>query len=135
MQEVLIVAANRALPDYLKLAAYFCQPGRTFRPTTHMAFYADGAVQPFVPMILDSFRAVPVTEQGIRGLQRIRAEAQQRLLELLPRLGHGGTPEPGKTQGVMLLSPHDDPRTIRLQGPVRNVQVASTGRPIAFVQG
>lgn len=50
--EVLIVAARRAISEYLKHGLYICQPNRTFRPCSHMAFYANGRIHHQIPKIL-----------------------------------------------------------------------------------
>jgi hypothetical protein len=50
--DAVVVAARLAYPEYMESGVYICQPRRAFRSgLTHMAFYAEGAVQPHVPEI------------------------------------------------------------------------------------
>ncbi|GHD34402.1 hypothetical protein GCM10007147_39950 [Nocardiopsis kunsanensis] len=45
--EVVVVAASQAYPEYLKSSDYICEPGRAFREgLSHMGFYAQQAPQP-----------------------------------------------------------------------------------------
>ncbi|WP_304454773.1 hypothetical protein [Nocardiopsis sp. YSL2] len=46
--EVVVVAASQAYPEYLDTAAYICQPGRVFQEgLAHMGFYAQQANRPY----------------------------------------------------------------------------------------
>ena len=57
--DVVIVAARVAYPEYLEHSVYVCQPNRAFRDgLSHLGFYAEGAIQPYVARILH--RADPV---------------------------------------------------------------------------
>ena len=48
--DVVVVAARFAYPEYLKRGVYVCQAERVFRDgLTHMGFYANSAIQPHVP--------------------------------------------------------------------------------------
>lgn len=47
-----VVPALEAWPFYQEHAAYICQPGRFFQRVSHVAFYAQGAIQPEVAKIL-----------------------------------------------------------------------------------
>src|SRR6185437_10303454 len=52
--DVVIVAAKNAYPEYKLLGAYICQPEseRTFQPQiSRLGFYANGSIQPEVPLI------------------------------------------------------------------------------------
>ena len=39
---VLVDAARKAWPEYQRYGLYFCQPNRSFKPVSHIAFYTDG---------------------------------------------------------------------------------------------
>ena len=50
--EVVVVAARNAYPEYLRRSVYVCQPNRSFRDgLTRMGFYANGAIQRPLPRI------------------------------------------------------------------------------------
>ncbi len=67
-----VVPAKRAWPLYSHAYAYVCQPGRFFRNVSHVAFYADGAVQPEVARITDRRDDVPWNAQEIGRLMGTR---------------------------------------------------------------
>jgi hypothetical protein len=63
--DVAVVAARVAYPEYLRHHAYVCQPNRAFRQgLTHMGFYAESAIQPHFPRILRHVDVVPFTADG-----------------------------------------------------------------------
>ncbi|MFN8150294.1 MAG: TIR domain-containing protein [Solirubrobacterales bacterium] len=52
--DTLIVAGRRAYPDYLLSSSYICQQGRSFRNEVgRMGFYAERAIKPEIPQIID----------------------------------------------------------------------------------
>lgn len=62
IDDTVIVAARRAWPEYQRFGAYICQPERSFRAgLTHFGFYADGAIQPLIPLIRHHYTAVLFT--------------------------------------------------------------------------
>lgn len=55
---VLVVAARKAWPEYEEHGLYFCQPNRSFKPVSYMAFYKDGKLEPVVPRVTDSVESI-----------------------------------------------------------------------------
>lgn len=50
--DVVVVPARNAWPEYREFHAYVCQPKRAFQGVRRMAFYTDGTIQTLVPTIL-----------------------------------------------------------------------------------
>lgn len=131
--DTVVVAARSAWPLYQRVAAYVCQPDRAFREgLTYLGFYAAGAIQPLVPRILAHHIAVSFTREDAA---TYRSAGDADLAALIERLLDDGTYEDGAVQGVMLLSALDDPRTVRLAGPVRNDAKTRNGRAWAWTLG
>jgi hypothetical protein len=64
VNDVVVVAARDAWPEYQKYHAYVCQPDRPFRPVDRMAFYTQGQIYPLVPKILQSYNHVEFTPEN-----------------------------------------------------------------------
>ncbi len=133
--DVVVVAARFAYPEYLKRSVYVCQPERAFRDgLTHMGFYANGAIQPHVPRIRYREDLVTFTRQEAAARQagsdtdRLVGEAIEMLLADGPR-------EEGKQYQVFLLAGPEDPDTVHLARPIANDTVAESGRPWAWTMG
>jgi hypothetical protein len=124
--DVVVVPAARAWPEYLQFSAYVCQPNRTFQQVDYMAFYADGAIQPKVPRILEVVHAV-VLEPDSPGVS-------QEVAQLIRQMTEAGVRERGVLHKVFLLSSSTDSRTVTLPGPVVNDLTSASGRGIAFTQ-
>ena len=112
--DTVVVAARAAWPEYVGLAAYVCQPNRSFRTgLTHLGFYAEGAIQPLIPR--KHYTAVLFTRDDA-SVRRASGEAE--LASLIEYL----LDERGRTDGeaydVVLLTGPDDPGTVHLQAPV-----------------
>ena len=91
-----------------------------------MAFYANGAIQPKVPKILEVIDEV-VFEQDAPGVS-------QEVGKLIQELIKEGARERGGKYKVFMLSPSTDSRTLALPGPVVNDLTSETGRGVAFTQ-
>jgi hypothetical protein len=65
--DVLVVAAREAWPEYRKYHAYICQPERSFQNTKWFAFYSEGEVKPCVPRILEVHEDVELTPDHLSG--------------------------------------------------------------------
>lgn len=126
VDDVVVVPAAQAWPEYLQFSAYVCQPNRTFQLVDYMAFYADGAIQPKVPNILEVVHAV-VFESDSPGVS-------QEVGQLIRGMIKAGVRERGVQYKVFLLSPSTDSRTLVLPGPVVNDLTSGTGRGVAFTQ-
>jgi hypothetical protein len=124
--EVVVVPARVAWPEYLRVGAYVCQPKRPFRRVEHIAFYADGAIQPKVPQILEVIDEV-VFDPDSPGVS-------QELGKVIQELIKEGARERGEQYKVFMLSPPTDWRTLALPGPVVNDLTSETGRGVAFTQ-
>jgi len=125
-EEVLVVAARYAWPEYHRYHAYICQAQRIFRDVTRIAFYSSGQIQPLVPAILEVHDGVRLRPESYRGTLR----------ELLARLATN--PPSYSTIGwfkVMILSAPESPATVQLAQPVVNDLVTEkSGLPMAFTQ-
>jgi len=134
--QVLVLAARFGLDEYLKYGVYMCQPNRTFQPCTHVAFYAQGAVQPVVPHVLDSVEQVTLTGEGVQALPNLLPELRDRLLALVAQL-EADRPDSrwGEDAKVLLLSGPGDADTLRLPQAITNDAVSAGGKSVAFVQG
>ena len=133
--DVVVVAARFGYPEYLARAVYICQPERAFRDgLTHLAFYANGAIQVHVPRIrhredLVAFtRAETVNRSAGTAFDRTIGAAIEADL-------NAGTREDGRQYQVFLLSAPEDPETVRLPRPIINDTVAESGRPWAWTMG
>lgn len=133
--DVVVVAARVAYPEYLQHGVYVCQPNRAFRDgLTHMGFYAEAAIQREVPRILH--RADPVSftreeadrRRALGGFERDVADAIETLLDERLRTE-------GSDYGVFILSPRDDSETVLLDAPIVNDTVTANRRPWAWTMG
>jgi hypothetical protein len=122
--DVVVVPARHAWPEYRQFHAYVCQPKRPFQGVRRMAFYTGGAIQTLVPTILETRDEVPF-ESGIH---------EGALGALIERMLAAGVREKGQLHKVMLLSPPDDPRTLKLEREIENDLTAGSGRTTAFTQ-
>jgi hypothetical protein len=118
-KEVVVVAARLAWPEYLRFHAYIHTANRSIQQVRYIAFYSEGQIQTTVPAILR------IEDQVVfqRGLQSGELGNMVKCM-----LDEGQRPE-GANQKVFFLSAPDDPRTIKLDQPVRNDLDG------AFVQG
>jgi hypothetical protein len=139
-QDVAVVAASGAYPLYLKHHVYACQPEHvtTFRPEIiRLGFYADGAIQREVPLILKREGEFELTKENLERFaasdeqhDRAMAAAMRGMMQDVP----GWYPEGGTSQ-VFLLEPPNAPGTQLLDQPVVNTTKAASGRPFAYVLG
>ncbi len=127
---VLVVAAREAWPVYKKLNAYICQSNRGFQPSGHLAFYAEGAVQPLVPKIKAVVESVNLTREGIESLEGDQKDLAEELLTQIEKLHYSW-----QTQKVMFLSEPDDDETVKLKQKIINDQKDKSGKNVAFVMG
>jgi hypothetical protein len=122
--DVVVVPARNAWPEYLKYHAYVCQPDRQFRQVIRMAFYSHGQIHDRVPLILESHPNVEFTPGKHNG----------QLEDLICTLLKEGMRNKGTAYKVIFLSPSDAAETLRLEQPVRNDLKAASGKPTAFTQ-
>lgn len=133
--DVVVVAARFAYPEYLARGLYICQAERAFRDgLTHMAFYANSAIQVQVPRIRCREDLVSFTH-GEAVARQGRSETDRLIGAAIEVDLNAGTREEGKQYQVFLLSAPDDPDTVRLPHPIINDTVAESGRPWAWTMG
>jgi hypothetical protein len=130
--DTVVVAARNAYPEFLRIGAYICQPGRSFRAgIERMAFYADGAIQTPVPRIRFRRDDVIFTPGGIQELSRSDEPLDQELGKLISDelLDRNRRDQPWQ---VFLLTRQDSPDTIQLPRPIRNTTTDRNGRGWAW---
>ena len=66
---VLVVAARRAWDEYHTYDHYFCQPNRSFKPVSHLAFYKDGKIKAEVPRVTGSIESITLDEDTLRTIR------------------------------------------------------------------
>jgi hypothetical protein len=133
--DVVVVAARFAYPEYLARSLYICQAERAFRGgLTHMAFYANSAIQVHVARIRYREDLVSFTHE--EATARLGgSESDRKVGTVIKADLQAGTREEGKQQQVFLLSGPDDPDTIRLPQPIVNDTIAESGRSWAWTMG
>lgn len=134
VDEVLVVAARRALSEYLNYSAYICQPNRSFRPSSHMAFYANGRIHHQIPKILGKIEQITMTRNALSRYSGDK-EHWERLLFIFDELEKSADSRIGELVKVLFLSTPEDGMTITLPNDIENNLASDTGRTIAFTQG
>ena len=136
-ERVMVVAANRAWPMYQELGVYRCSTGkpmREFMPGDHMAFYAEGAIQPAVPEIQSVINSINLSDkQEIAYLDDTDRERAESLLEKVKQMGHVD-----KFSGqfkIMFLTSYDCHETVKLKAPVSNDKLDKNGKRTPFTFG
>jgi hypothetical protein len=130
--DTVVVAARDAWPEYQWTHAYVWQPDKPFRVgLTHLGFYADKAIQPLVPRILQSLPSVPFTRGEAKAR---RAHGAPEVGDLIDQLLDAGSRTEGNSHGVLLLTGPSDPDTVRLAQPVQNDTVTASGRNCAWTR-
>lgn len=133
--DVLIVAARTAYPDYLQHGSYLCQPDRKFQSVSRIGFYTDQMIQIEVPQILVHRPSVTFTRSEADRLLASPDESDRAIgRHVVSRLGAHASPE-GATNEVFLLSPADDPRTLRLARPIRNTKLDRNEKSAPWTYG
>ena len=131
--KVVVVAARIAWPAYQEHGLYICQPNRSFRPVTHMAFYADGEVKPCIAMIINRHESLRIAllPENSKLRNRVEKLAQEQLAQY-----DGDKSFLEDEFQVFELSSKDEPETVVLKDAIPNDCVsAATGRTVAFTQG
>lgn len=123
--DVVIVAARSAWPEYKELHAYVCQPNRPFQQVTRLGFYSKGSIYPLVPKIIATHDEIEMVKNRYDGELGLLVS---RLLKEEKR------PENGMFKVLMLSAP-DSPDTLRLDRPIPNDKLSKTGKTTAFTMG
>lgn len=130
--DVVVVAARFAYPEYLQRSLYICQAERAFRGgLTHMAFYADGAIQIELARIHYREDLVMFAEEEAKK-RSTGSDADKLIASAIEADLQSGPREEGKQYQVFLLSEPNSPETIKLANPIVNDTVAESGRPWAW---
>lgn len=134
--DVVIVAARAAYPEYLARHVYVCQPGRAFRDgLTHLGFYAEKAIQPQLAHIEYREDFVAFTYEGASHRLQLPDERQRSIANAINTLLADGSRHSGESYQVFLLSGPDDSATVHLLQPIANASVSASGRPTAWTMG
>ena len=123
--DVVVVTARHAWPEYNQIHAYVCQPNRAFQQVSRIAFYSKGQIYPLVPRILARHEDVAMISRQHSGA----------LGTLVKRLIKEQRREEGERFKVLFLSAPDSPDTLRLTEPVPNDLKSKSGNPTAFTMG
>ncbi|TCN28592.1 hypothetical protein EV644_1456 [Kribbella orskensis] len=128
--DTVVVAAKSAWGEYIKYAAYVCQPDRSFRDgLTHFGFYYQGKIQATVPRILSWTPNIVLSHEAAA---RSIASGNTTLGSLITQLLADGVRSEGGAHGIMLLSPHGGVDTVQLAGPIENDTKTASGRGWAW---
>ncbi|HEX6481427.1 MAG TPA: hypothetical protein VF043_21515 [Ktedonobacteraceae bacterium] len=130
---VVVVAARKALREYLDYAAYICQPNRTFQQSIRMAFYTKNKIDRHIPKILGQIEAMSGDEIETR--TNLTDIDRARLRTLLSKLKSTRSEEWRKNQlKIVFLSPSNSPDTLVLPDDIANNSTSATGKGTAFTQ-
>jgi hypothetical protein len=133
--DVVIVAARFAYPEYLKHGVYVCQAERAFRGgLTHLGFYADSAIQIHLPRILYREDLVVFTQEEA-ARRTAGSDTDRSIAEVIEMSLAEGTREEGQQYQIFLLSGPEDGHTVRLDHPILNDTLTESGRPWAWTLG
>lgn len=131
---VLVIPARRAWGEYQKYGLYFCQPGRSFRPVSYLAFYRKNEIKKEVPKFTGSIDRVELTAEGIERAhdEGELSEAQySELLETVEQLARDNSERYGQQQKVVFL---DGEHGFTLDQAVENNKTAKeSDTRVAFV--
>lgn len=131
--EVVVVAARAAYPEYLAHHVYVCQPGRAFRDgLTHLGFYAERAIQPYVAHILHREDAVAFSPEEAARRRDAGGEYDRWIAEKIDVLLADGSRHSGESYQVFVLTGPDGAETVKLAQPIVNASTSSSGRPTAW---
>ncbi|AEI11180.1 hypothetical protein [Cellulomonas gilvus] len=129
VQDTVVVPAREAWRMYELHHAYVCQAGRTFRPITRMAFYAEQSIKADVPLIVHRRDNVEWTDDEAARLLASTDRFDRKIAPLISAFRSAGWTE-GRYQ-VFLLTRPGDARHRALTSPLPH---AGVGRGSAFVQ-
>lgn len=132
-RDTVVVAARVAYPEYLTAHAYVCQPGRPFRAgLDRLGFYAGGAIQREVPLILYREDQVVFSADEATARKKSGRPGESAVGAVVERLLGTNSRVVGESYQVFVLSPPDADETLRLDHPIKNTKVDRNGRPWAW---
>ena len=122
--DVVVVPARIAWPEYEQYHAYVCQADRPFQNVVRMAFYAHGEIHPLVPRIVESHDHVEFVPGKYKG----------RLGKLVADLLKDKKRKQDTAYKVTLLSAPESPDTLDLGRTIPNDLKSESGTTTAFTQ-
>lgn len=120
--DVVIVAARQAWPEYEEFKAYVCQPNRPFQQVSRMGFYCKNRIYPLVPKILDIIDDVEIVTGRYTG----------ELGKLVDYLDKNSLRTDRDSYKVFLLSAPDSTDTLKLPAPIPNNKKDKSGKGAPF---
>lgn len=123
--DVVIVAARSAWPEYNEFHAYVCQPNRSFQQVARLGFYSKGVIYPLVPKILEVHDDV----------EMVQGKHTDKLGKLVDHLVTSSLRLTDQRYKVILLSPPDSSSTLKLDAEIPNDKRSKSGKPTAFTMG
>jgi energy-coupling factor transporter ATP-binding protein EcfA2 len=132
---VLVLDGRLDYARYREHGAVVFDPARLLDDdVTHIAFYADAAIQPEVARVLADYRGLFVDPSTVAQLRASGREVDVRAAGVLNDALLRDDTLVGATIRLLLLSAPDDPETLILPQPVRN-DLKRQGRPLAWTVG
>lgn len=123
--DVVIVAARQAWPEYEEFKAYVCQSNRPFQQVRRMGFYCKNRIYPLVPKILDIIDDVEIVTGKYEG----------ELGKLVDYLDKNSLRIDRERYKMFLLSALDSQDTLKLPEPIPNDKKGKLGKRTAFTMG
>lgn len=133
INEVLVVAAGRAINDYIEYNNYICQENRNFRSNVkYMAFYHNNIIDYNVPMILGYIDSFDFSKRTYNDNQLIcttsnHSELKDRMTKFIEDIEFKKTQWFYENKIIFLTTP-TDPRTIILSNKIENNKKDKTGK-------
>lgn len=128
---VLVVAARKAWPEYQRYGLYFCQPNRSFKPVSYIAFYTDGEIKTVVPQVTVSIESIELTVEAVTENSELSKSQRDSLVSAVEDMEAVKHDRYGDTRKVIFLKDG-----FELDEPISNDKTASdSNRTVAFVQG
>lgn len=131
---VLVIPARRAWDEYDEYGLYFCQPGRSFRPVSYLAFYRKNKIKEKVPKFTGSIDRVELTADSVEQAYHegeLSKGQYSELLETVEQLERNDSERHGQQQKVVFL---DGERGFTLDQAVENDKTAKdSDTRVAFV--
>jgi hypothetical protein len=118
--DTVVVAAGAAYDFYRRHSAYVCQEGRGFKDVAYVGFYRDRRIEKLVPQIVAWRDHVPFTRENANRLLESAREHDYDVGTVIWNALREGSRFEGDRHLVILLTPPEDPRTKRLESPVRH---------------
>ncbi len=130
--KVVVVAARKALSEYLKHSVYICQPNRAFRRCNRLAFYTNNKIDRRIPRIVGQVEAISKNEIETR--KDVTDLDRERLRMLLKNLEPARSDDWNQQLKIMFLSSPSSPDTLVLSQDIVNNFTTRDGRTVAFTQ-